>query len=260
MKPTAVLMLLGAFGMGLAGCTGTLSSASSPRDPFVTYLEQFGAATASSTNTTTSSGSGATTLNSALFRRNLTVSLVNSNPERSLETLFLAWVELGSVRSGEQQDELLRAGYVQLSRTLEIGVTYSLPPGTFIFNGQRTADPSRIRLVKAGATAGGVDNVQYELPTPDVILVYSAPPESCDSVAFTYDDNGLIDVGPSTGRGGYKTLAQIDVYQCDPLQPGLFYQAQGGARQPNQYLEGSPITFTFLQNAVNGAFATVQIG
>lgn len=244
----------------LASCTNQLVE--SPRDPFVTYLEQFGQ-TASSADSGTSGGTSGSesTLSSPTFRRELTVTLNNTHPTANLETYFIAWVALGSVQNGDQQDTLLASGYVQLTRTLQIGPVYTLPPGTFVFNGRRTTTAARVRLAPAGSSTNASPTLELTMPTPDVVLVYSAPPASCDSTAFTFDVNGVIDTSPSTGTGGYKTLAQIDVYQCDPLRPGLFYQAQGGDRADNQFREGSPITFTFSETATaDGAFATVTIG
>ncbi len=262
MRAVHLRPLLLALAAGLASCVEQQGT-SVGRDPFVTYIEQFGFATASGTGTVgTGTGTGSGTLGAPTFRRNVNVTLENSHNTRSVETLFLAWVELGSLRSGEEQDALLADGYVQLTRTLEIGSVYALAPGTFVYNGNRTTSPARVRLGSASAdTEASVQpSLSLEFITPDVILVYSAPPTSCDSVAFTFDDNGQIDIGPSSGRGGYKTLAQVDVYQCDPLRPGVFYQSQGGGRTANQFFEGSPITFVFSEQATNGAFATVTIG
>jgi hypothetical protein len=112
---------------------------------------------------------------------------------------------------------------------------------------------------------------QVTLPAPDVLLVFADPPVSCDSVAFTFMDAGQVEnsdpvnVGEGTfagntntgGRmGGYKTLAQVDAYSCSAhfattgapvsgFTPGLFLKTSGGARLPNEFFEGDPVSFQF---------------
>ena len=274
----------------LLTCVGCPSTTTGERNPFLSYVESFGASTGSTQTPSTggaASGAGA----EQIFRLPMTLTFVNAYPNTVLETSFVAWVYVSSVRSAEQQDALLRQGYVQLNRELRIGTAYTLPLGTFVYNGSGTAGAGTVRLVTAAAQTGqgttgdgtgqGDSTVQtsasktFELATPDQVLVFSQPPVSCDSVAFTFYDpaTALVFEGPSTGYldtangvwvggGGYKTLAQVDVYECDPFRPGLFFDPVGGARNANQYQEGDPITFTFRSTAdlVTRAFAVVTIG
>jgi len=266
MQRFVAFAIAGLCGLWLAACD-TQVAGDAARDPFLAYVQAFGGATSASTDTgTATAGSGTTTdgtLSAATFRRNITLTLRNAHATAEVKTRFIAWVELGSVRSGQEQDALLADGYVQTARPLEIGSVFTLPVGTFIYNGDRTPFPREIALGRAGAAAGTAANdptAEFELITPDAILVYSQPPVSCDSVAFEFIENGNVPLGPATSGGGRKTLAQVDVYQCDPLKPGLFYRATGGAIQRNEFQEGANITFTFSPAPIGTAFATVTIG
>ena len=65
----------------------------------------------------------------------------------------------------------------------------------------------------------------------------------------------------ATNAGAAKTLAQVDVYQCNPLRPGLFLRVGGGAAAENEYFEGSTIRFEFRRiHPQAGPAATVSIG
>ena len=102
--------------------------------------------------------------------------------------------------------------------------------------------------------------------------MFGQPPVSCESVAFAFtrDDDPLTSVpiagsiGPYGGSnltGGFKTLAQVDVYDCDPLHPGLFIKLGGGAREVNEFFEGDNVTFDFNPvSDADGNFAIVTIG
>jgi len=94
------------------------------------------------------------------------------------------------------------------------------------------------------------------------VLMFSQPPVSCDSVAFTFSDPVTDEIlgGSSGAGGGFKTLAQVQTYECSPLKPGLFFTSAGGARDPNEFREGEPLTFTFQPLATGGDFALVTIG
>lgn len=233
-----------------------------PRNAFLTYIESFALEsidTSATDGSTLDSGSGQGSLSAPVFRQPMTLTFTNNNADASLEANFLAWVDLSSVESGEQQDALIENGYVQVSRTIQIGTVFELPVGTFVFNGDRGSSPSELNLAPAGGQGSSVAALQFI--TPDVILLFSEPPVSCDSVAFVFADDDLINIGPSASRGGRKTLAQVGPYQCDPLRPGLFYRAQGGQLQANEYREGDAVTFSFFANpSPAGAFATVTIG
>lgn len=263
---TVTLTVVGLASLWLAACS-TQTTGDAARDPFLAYVQAFGIPSSTSTDTgTATAGTGTTTdgtLSAATFRRNITLTLTNAHATAEVRTRFIAWVELGSVRSGQEQDALLADGYVQTARPLEIGSAFTLPVGTFIYSGDRTPFPREIALGRAGSTAGTAGNdptAEFEFITPDAILIYSQPPVSCDSVAFEFIENGSVPLGPATSGGGRKTLAQVNVYQCDPLRPGLFYRATGGAIQANEFQEGASIAFTFSPAPTGTAFATVTIG
>jgi hypothetical protein len=117
-----------------------------------------------------------------------------------------------------------------------------------------------VTLLAGGQTGTGA-NPDYVLLTPDALLVFSQPPVSCDSVAFTFTNPITREVlpGASTDVGGYKTLAQMDVYDCDPFQPGLFFRKTGGTPAANEYQEGQAVTVEFNGAATNGAFGIVTV-
>ena len=214
------------------------------------------------------------------FRQTMTVTFANHHEDGELDFSVAAWVELSSVRSAEQVDALLRGGYQQLTREVSLGTVFTLPAGTFVFNGPGTAGSTQIRLAKTGLPPEGdapapPTTTDLSLITPDVLLIFSQPPVSCESVAFRYlIDGELLPntlVGEqagggttrfigATGPGGAKTLAQIDAYTCDPLRPGLFLKVGGGGRESNEYLEGENVQFDFFEFPdVNGDFAMVTI-
>jgi hypothetical protein len=80
-------------------------------------------------------------------------------------------------------------------------------------------------------------------------------------VGFSYiGELGEVTTGAVTSVGGHKTLAQIDVYQCEPLRPGLFLRIGGGTKAANEYFEGENVLFEFNEGAdANGNFANVTI-
>jgi hypothetical protein len=196
------------------------------------------------------------------FRRPITLSFTNNHDSANVETSFAAWVNVSSIRSAEQQDALLRGGYVQLSREIQLGSVFTLVPGTFVYNGAGFAGATPVTLAcPLSETADRTTSSEFTLITPDVLLVFSQPPVSCDSVAFVFRSaiSGAA-TGPSTGSGGFKTYAQVDVYECEPLRPGLFFKSGGGAKQPNEFFEGDSILFEFNQAPdANGDFANVTI-
>lgn len=238
----------------------------SETNPYLTLTETFGPSGGDNANDN-SGGGGGSPIEEA-FRREMVLTFANNNPDATLNVAVIAWVNSGSIRSAEQQDALLRGGYVQLTRETPIGTVFSLPPGTFVLNGPGAAGATAIRLPAAEAA---VTTQDLTIITPDVVLAYAQPPTSCDSVAFFYTIEGApIDsplvpgglglFGGATGGGGAKTLAQVDVYQCDPLRPGLFLKLGGGARLPNEFFEGENVRFDFLDAPTpDGAFATVTI-
>jgi hypothetical protein len=246
----------------LAVLSGGCPTATLERNPFLTYVETFTAAGGASGG----GQGGGQAAEENVFRPSMDLTFVSEHPTAVVETSFVAWVSVSSIRSAEQQDVLLANNYVQLVREVRLGTAFTLPVGTFVYNGPGTAGATAVVLSPTGAVEddgdGGAVTTQsrYSLVTPDAILVFSEPPVSCDTVAFTYAENGQVATGPATGQGGYKTLAQVDVYQCEPFRPGVFFKISGGAAEDNEYMEGESVTFTFRQTpTAEGAFAVVTI-
>lgn len=265
MKTWAWLLAVVVAGAVLAGCSGAPGSTS---NPFLTLSETFGISSGGE-DTIDDSAQGAGVL--IPFRLELNVTLTNTHPDADLDTAFVAWVEIGSVRTAEQEDALFRSGYVQLKEEVRLGTAFTLPVGTYVYNGPGVAGMTPVRL---GATEDSAisPSVQISLVTPDVFLVFSQPPVSCESAAFVFTRDGdpltaepVADpdapFGGATSTGGVKTLAQIDVYQCAPLRPGLFLRVGGLTDNLNEYLEGGTITFAFNPTPdAAGNFAIVTIG
>jgi len=257
------------------GCIGqTLNE----RNPFLTATETYGA---SLLLLEEEEGAGRGAEVEAPFREPMTVTLANNNPQADVQVRLAAWVNVGSVRTAEQQDELLASGYVQLSRELRIGTAFTLPAGTYVYNGPGEAGATLVFLPRAsGETDAPVASTEsFTLITPDAVLAFYEPPVSCDSKAFVFTDSGFpLDAESvpggarghmfegATGRGDAKTLAQVDVYQCDPLRPGLFFRGsltEEERRQArgNTYEEGEDVRFDFNPTPdANGDFAIVTIG
>lgn len=240
--PLITAGLLAGAGCGLTG--GDLL----PINPFQTYSEQFGATASSTSDATAGSGSTAGDTGT-VFRQGMNISFENRSTVGELETSFMAWVEVSSITSAEQQDALIDDGYVQLSRSLDIGAAFTLPPGTFVYGGGGTGGATRILLQPA-------ETEDLELLTPDAILVFLEPPTSCENVAFLFREEGRVIEGfqladgfavfaGATSVSGRKTLAQIDAYQCSPFEPGLFLRRTGGVAQSNEFSEGAAVTFGF---------------
>jgi hypothetical protein len=228
------------------------------RNAFWTMTETYGV----TAGTGDEGGTGTGVAAEAEFRLPIALSFVNNHDSANVETSFAAWVNLSSIHSAEQQDALLRGGYVQLSQEVQLGSVFTLVPGTFVYSGTGFAGATPVTLgCPLTATTEGATANDFELITPDVLLVFSQPPVSCDSVAFVF--RGAISgaaTGPSTGEGGFKTYAQVDVYECEPLSPGLFLRNGGGATQANEFFEGDTILFEFNQTAdADGNFANVTI-
>lgn len=249
--------------LGIASCTPTPTA----RNPFLGYTEEFGVA---GQQEVAPSGQAGGAVTEGTFRRPLTLTFVNNNPNAILDTTFVAWVNISSVRSAGQQDALLGNGFIQLTEEVRLGSAFVLPVGTFVFAGPGTAGATPVHLGKAtGApTTQGTTttttgtSLAFNLITPDTVLMFSQPPVSCDSVAFTFSDpvTGEVLSGASGAGGGYKTLAQVQTYECSPLKPGLFFTSAGGSREPDEFREGEALTFTFNAQATNGDFALVSIG
>lgn len=261
---TALALL--AVALGLApGCLP--GSGAGQRNAFQTLTEVFGAATLGGGEE--GAGGGAREAEEGQFRQTMNITFANNNRAAELNVSLLAWVDVSSIRSAEQQDALLRGGYVQLARQVRVGTAFTLPPGTFVLNGPGEAGSFPIRLRAASGDDQDVTATtrEFNIITPDVILAFSQPPVSCDSVAFFYTVDGEIfneaELGAgATGSGPLKTLAQIDAYQCDPFRPGLFLKIGGGARLGNEYLEGDNVRFDFFGGPIDaeGNFVQVTIG
>src|SRR5262249_46814886 len=155
---------------------------------------------------------------------------------------------------------------------VDIGSVYKLPPGTFVYNGSGIAGASRIMVPTPDN--GQPNTFSVELITPDVMLFFESPPVSCDSRGFTFTDQGFPLDATTTGLFydapdvhiaadtaatdalGIHTLAQYNVYQCEPLRPGLFFRVGGGTPEVNEYFEGQNVTIEFhSQPDANGFYA-----
>jgi hypothetical protein len=243
------------FPVMLAGCI-----VSGEVNPFLTLTETFATSRSTTDNNTGTGGTGSTA--DDRFRQTMSVVLANNNPNERLNTLFVAWVNASSIRSAEQQDALLRDNFVQLTREVRLGTAFTLPIGTFVRNGPGVAGAEVVSLAPA---AGGVATTQtFNLLTPDVVLLMTTPPTTCDDVAFFYStsegDAFLNDpitfqiFGGSNTTGNHKTYAQVDGYHCapfrpsdtTPLIPGYFLKLGGGARNPNEYFEGEDLRVDFF--------------
>jgi len=268
------------IGLGTAVCLALVSGGcpqnANQTNPFLTAGENYGSAStgiAGGDQGQGSSGAAAETR----FRSTITVTLENYDTRNELNTAWMAWVNANNIRSADQQDELLSAGYVQLSREVAVGAAYRLPPGTFVYNGPGKGGATLVRI--GPATPGASDNdpivpaeLEFEILAPDVLLIFSQPPVSCETPAFFYTRDGVpFDVTPNPdfpgeafagaeNDGPVKSLAQFDVYQCDPFRPGLFLRTSGGGRQANEFLEGQHITVQFFRQADavgDSAFVTI---
>lgn len=253
-KSVRRLALLGLGALVGLGCTPV----SLERNPFLTYAGAFGFL---DTPEDGASGRRGET-GEEIFRDNLTVTFRNLHDTAEVETAFAAWVNVSSVRSAAQQDALLRAGYVQLVEEFRLGAVFTLPIGTFVYGGPGLAGATAVRLGTAISTQALPTELTVALVTPDVFLVFRQPPVSCDSVAFDYvnPEVGRAATGSATSEGGSKTYAQVDVYQCAPLRPGLFLDVDAGTRARNEFAEGSTITVSFSRvPSDDGYFATITI-
>ena len=159
----------------------------------------------------------------------------------------------------------MRGGYVQLTSEVRLGTAYTLPPGTFVLGGPGLAGAAPVHLGCPNPEIGGgvgIPTTQaLTLIAPDVLLVFSQPPVSCDSVAFVYV-NELVGAatGPVTSEGGFKTLAQVNVYECTPLSPGLFLKTGGGVKAANEFFENNTIHIEFNETPdAQGNYAIVTI-
>ena len=252
---------------GLFGCAGTTTVS----NPFLAYTEAFGIPIGATSDDQAAAQGVAAEVE---FRRPTTVTFRNNHAEAEANVSFAAWVNTSSIRSTAQEDALLTDGYVELLSEIKLGTAFTLPVGTFVYNGSGAAGATPIRL---GPAQGEGDDAEpateaITLISPDVILAFVQEPVSCESVAFYYSVEGepltsipaAGGVGPfagSTLAGAFKTLAMVDAYECDPFRPGLFIKLGGGAQEANEYTEGANITFDFSQFAdANGNFGLVTIG
>lgn len=264
------------LGMVSGGCpTATTGGA----NPFLTYAENFSSNVLAQTD---EQASGQTV--DVPFRRSMTLTLANNHSTADANVSFAAWVNVSSIRSAEQQDALFNSGYVQLTREARIGDVYRLPVGTFVYNGPGNAGTTPLVIPPARSastqdptdeTGGGTTTTTptirtFQFVTPDVVLVYSQPPVSCDTVAFYFTREGQVISEANadgretavffgaTGLGGYKTLVQVEGYQCNPFRPGFHLKIGGGARTADEFIEGQDVRVDFNEapNAA-GKFATV---
>jgi hypothetical protein len=261
-------LILGGL-LGIMACT----PAAVERNPFLGYTEEFGIAAQQQTSQSSAAGGAAA---QAPFRRNATLQFRNNHTSADLNVSLAIWVNVSSIRSAEQQDALLAAGFTQLRREMQLGTAFTLPVGTFWYDPNGSGGATPILLGPASvsttqqSTPANPTQQTITVPTPDAVLAFIQPPVSCESVAFFYSLNGQPltsefiggGIGPFSGSistGPFKTMAQVDVYECNPLRPGVFFR-QTGARQPNEFLEGNSITFDFNPTPdANGFFGKVTI-
>ena len=138
------MLSLGCLGLLLvmAGCAGTQSEI----NPFVALTEALGISAAGTTPPTPGGGQ---VLSPTTFRRDMTITFRNNHPQAEVNTLFVAWVSASSLRSAQQQDALFADGYVQLSSEVRLGTAFTLPVGTFVYNGEPLPLPSKASAASA---------------------------------------------------------------------------------------------------------------
>ncbi len=262
-----------------AGCIGTIGETNG----FVTLVEDLLNVPIGGDGGDGGGGGGGGGAEDVAFRRDMSLTLANNAAGADLNVWLAAWVEASSIRSAEQQDALIDAGYVQLQREVTLGVL-SLPAGTFVLAGPGAGGARRVVVPSAqpGANplvgnvtlaAGTALTEQLTIMTPDRILFFTEPPVSCESVAFFFTRDGEILDSPALSQGGdeefeganfrlgRKTYAQISAYICDPFDPGLALLQGGGVAESNQYREGDAIRVDFFLDArVTGFGAMVEIG
>ncbi len=239
-------------------------------NPYLTLSEFFGVPIERDTGESAAGGLAT----EATFRRQLTVTFNNNNPNAEVDTSFVAWVNVSSIRSAQQQDALLDDGYVQLGEAIMLGTAITLPVGTYVYDQGGTAGALAVLLGLSQAAEDQVilATMSRTLITPDAMLVFAQVPVSCDSVAFIFTDEGdpltavpaadrVAPFSGATGQGGFKTMAQVSAYQCDPFRPGLYFRQGGGTPEPNEYVEGDDVTFDFNPMPDDdGNFCVVTVG
>jgi hypothetical protein len=232
-------------------------------------------------------GGGGVTEVDDRFRDSQTITFNNNSARGDLEFNFLAWVNATSIQDDDDREALLNSNYIELDEEVRIGRAFILAPGTFVYNGGgvngnrrfriprgtdastegATNDPGEVEDIDAedigGITVGGGGDLnsvagvadapvsqQLILATPDRILIYLDAPDSCDSTAFVFVDQGEIlsdlEESPSSRFGPFKPLAAAEYIQCDPLVPALALKVGGGTRLANEYFEGELITLDFF--------------
>lgn len=271
---TALISIVSVSALLAAGCSSlfdlTATNASdSIGNPFATLTEN-GLVEANIETESSEISTGAAVGEDAnlAFRDRLTVTFINNATDRELSTNFIAWVEPGNVRTETQRDSLISSGYIEIEQGITLGAAYSLVAGTFVYQGSGGSGLERVQLGASGAGQTVIPSeLVISLVTPDVLLVYLDPPVSCASTAFRFLDegdlitevfagglggtDGAVIFGSASNTGPNKTLGQIDVYSCDPFQPGMFFRQGGGLQQSNEFIEGDDITFTFLTRPVD---------
>lgn len=266
-------LLAASMVLGTSLVAGCLDS-STGRSAFQTYAELFGATSSSSDGGSGGGGGGGGgAAGEAKFRQNSVLTIANGSPEFELNIRVAAWVLPSSLTTAEQQDALINGGYVQLTRETALGTAFSLPPGTFVFNGGGVAGAKSLRL---RPSTGGVQTTEtIELVTPDAVLFFMEPPTSCETVGFTFTNEGFpLDAQAISREGatapfagytgatddlGIKHMALIDVYQCNPFRPGVFLKTGGGGRGANEYFEGEDIRIDCFTALTGDTAATISI-
>lgn len=236
-------------------------------------------------------GGGITTVDTR-FREAMTITFNNNSARGDLEFNLLAWVDATSIQDDEDRDALYNSNYVELTEEIRLGTAFILAPGTFVYNGGGTNGNLRFRIPRGtdsdtegasnqqgeetdfsgedatqnvGEDGGTIESVggvadepvqrQLTLASPDRILIYLDAPDSCDSTAFVFLDQGdpvrsfqggVGFWGGSNRDGPFKPLQAAEYVSCDPLTPALILKTGAGARQGNEFFEGEDVTLDFF--------------
>jgi len=239
---------------------------------FLTFAESFGVGLTATEET--QQGVGKKEAAEVPFRQTMSLTIANNDPTAELNISFAAWVLPSSLRSREQEDALLQGGYARMAESVWVGSAFVLPQGTWVLQNGGVAGAKALRLPPAQQDGSAITPSEFstELVTPDVLLLFAEPPESCESVGFFFtnegapaDDRPITSVGGifsgAVGQGARKTLAQIDAYQCQPFRPGLFLNRTGGRLLANEFFEGQSVRVDCFREPVDeeGHAAVVTI-
>lgn len=206
------------------------------------------------------------------FRPLLDIVLENNSGAQLVETKIAAWIKESSLPEDEEargvaEGELRGDGWVRQEEDQVFGrVTIEGPVYVYrrgLATGGATIDlkiaAANTNLADLRDSIGVVIVPRLTFVTPDGFLLFYDSPDSCESIAFLYTQNGIPLQGPSDFGGGQKVLRQVQGYQCDPFMPGFFLD-EGGTREANEYAEGDFVNIRFSAGASgDGDFAEVIV-